>query len=46
MATGLSLEEVYEKLDIPESISKGTKLKEISKQVPSYDFEKVKEMLK
>lgn len=39
MATGLSLKEVYEKLDIPESVSEGTKLKEISKQVPTYDFD-------
>lgn len=46
LATGLPLKEVYEKLGIPESVSKGTKLKEISKEIPSYDFEKVKEMLK
>lgn len=40
--TGLSLKEVYEKLDIPEYVSKGTKLKEISKQVPDYDFDAAK----
>lgn len=42
MATGLSLKEVYEKLGIPESVSKGTKLKEISKEVPEYDFDAAK----
>ncbi|WP_010245042.1 4Fe-4S binding protein [Acetivibrio cellulolyticus] len=43
MATGMSIEEVYDKLGIPESVSKGTKLKEISKEVPSYDFDAAKE---
>lgn len=41
-ATGLSLKEVYDKLGIPESVSKGTKLKEISNEIPSYDFDAAK----
>lgn len=43
IATGLSLKEVYEKLSIPENVSKSTKLKDISKEDPSYDFEAAKE---
>jgi len=42
IATGLSLKEVYEKLEIPESVPKGTKLKEISKVAPEYDFDAAK----
>lgn len=42
-ATGLSLKEVYEKLSIPESVSKDTKLKDISKEVPSFSLEEAKE---
>jgi Fe-S-cluster-containing hydrogenase component 2 len=42
MTTGLSLKEVYDKLGIPESVSKATKLKEISKEVPNYDFDAAK----
>lgn len=42
-ATGLTLEEFYEKLDIPESVSKETKMKDISNDVPEYDFDSAKE---
>lgn len=41
-ATGLSLKEVYDKLGIPETVSKETKLKEISEEVPDYDFDAAK----
>ena len=41
-ATGLSLNEVYEKLSIPESVDKSTKLKDISKEIPSYNFDGAK----
>jgi hypothetical protein len=40
--TGLSLEEVYKKLEIPQSVSKETKLKEISNLVSGYDFDAAK----
>lgn len=46
VATGLSLEEVYEKLGIPEHVSKNTKMKDISKAAPHYNFDKIKESLK
>jgi NAD-dependent dihydropyrimidine dehydrogenase PreA subunit len=42
IATSLSLKEVYEKLSIPENVSKNTKLKEISKEVPGYNFDEAK----
>lgn len=42
-ATGLTLEEVYNKLEIPRSVSKETKMKDISKEVPSFDFDSAKE---
>jgi len=42
-ATGLTLDEVYEKMKIPKSVSKNTKMKDISKDVPSFDFDSVKE---
>jgi len=41
-ATGLTLEEVYNKLEIPRSVSKETKMKDISKEVPSFDFDSAK----
>lgn len=41
-ATGLSLKEVYDKLGIPENVFKGTRLKEVSKVVPNYDFDAAK----
>ena len=40
--TGLSLQEIYEKLGIPKNVSKGTKLKEISNEVPGYSFNDAK----
>ncbi|PKM77204.1 MAG: 4Fe-4S ferredoxin [Firmicutes bacterium HGW-Firmicutes-15] len=42
IATGLSLEEVYQKMDIPKSVSKSTQMKEISQQVSGYDFDAAK----
>ncbi|NLI91543.1 MAG: 4Fe-4S binding protein [Peptococcaceae bacterium] len=42
VATGLSLEEVYAKLDIPARVAKSTKLKDISKEVPEYSFDEAK----
>lgn len=41
-ATGLSLKEVYEKLQIPESVPKETKLKEISKTVSGFSLDVAK----
>lgn len=41
-ATGLPLAEVYKLLSIPESVSKSTKLNEISKEVPMYNFDEAK----
>jgi len=43
LATGLSLPEVYEKLGIPEHVSKHTKMKDISTVVPDYNFDAAKE---
>jgi ferredoxin len=43
LATGLSLKELYEKLGIPEQVSKNTKMKDISKEVPEYNFDVAKE---
>lgn len=40
--TGLSINEVYEKLSIPEGASKSTKLKDISVEFPSYSFDDAK----
>jgi len=42
IATGLSLDEVYVKMGIPKSVSKNTTMKEISQQVPGYDFDAAK----
>ncbi|MGE5627160.1 MAG: 4Fe-4S binding protein [Solirubrobacterales bacterium] len=42
-ATGLTLEEIYEKLDIPNTVSKETKMKDISKEVPDFNFDTAKE---
>lgn len=42
IATGLSLKEVYKKLGIPDNISKNTKLKDISKEAPEYNFDEAK----
>lgn len=42
-ATGLSLQELYEKLGIPESVAKTTKMKEISNIVPTFNFDEAKE---
>jgi Fe-S-cluster-containing hydrogenase component 2 len=43
IATGLSLKEIYQKLGIPENVSKSTKMKEISNTVPGYSFDAAKE---
>lgn len=43
IATGLSLDDVYAQMGIPESVSKNTQMKEISQQVPGYDFDAAKE---
>jgi polyferredoxin len=42
IATGLSLEEVYEKLGIPKNVPKSTTFKEISNVAPGYDFDAAK----
>ena len=46
IATGLSLDEVYAQMRIPESVSKNTQMKEISQQVPGYDFDAAKEQVR
>ena len=48
LATGLNMEldEVYTKLNIPTTISKDTKLKEISNYLPDFETEDAKEALK
>lgn len=43
VATGLSLQEIYKKLGIPESVSKSTKMKEISNQVEGFNLDEAKE---
>ncbi|MDA8229165.1 MAG: 4Fe-4S binding protein [Desulfitobacterium hafniense] len=43
LATGLSLKEVYEKFGIPENVSKHTKMKDISKEVPKFNLDTAKE---
>lgn len=40
--TGIEIKDVYKKLQIPENVPSTTKMKEISKIAPGYDFEKVK----
>lgn len=45
-ALNISLDEVYQKLDLPESISKDTRLKDISNTVPDFETEDAKEKLK
>ena len=42
VATGLSLLEIYEKLGIPENISKNTQMKEISNEVEGFDLDAAK----
>ena len=42
VATGLTLEEIYEKLGIPENISKSTQMKEISNEVEGFDLDAAK----
>lgn len=42
IATGLSLQEIYEKLGIPESVSKNTHMKEISSVVEWFDLDEAK----
>jgi polyferredoxin len=42
VATGLSLPEIYEKLGIPENISKSTKMKEISSEVEGFNLDEAK----
>jgi polyferredoxin len=42
IATGLSLEEVYEILGIPKNVPKSTTFKEISNVAPGYDFDAAK----
>lgn len=41
-ATGLTIEEVYEKLGIPKNISKNTKMKEIANEVPGFNLDQAK----
>lgn len=40
--SGLTLEEVYQQLGIPEDVSKSTQFKNISKQYPDYSFDEAK----
>jgi polyferredoxin len=42
----IDLKEVYEKLDLPTSISKDTKLKEISNTIPDFETEEAREKLR
>lgn len=42
-ATGLSLQEIYTKMDIPGNVAKDTKMKEIAKEVANYSFDEAKE---
>lgn len=42
VATGLSLQELYEELGIPENISKNTQMKEISDEVEGFDLDVAK----
>ena len=42
VATGLSLKEIYEKLGIPENVSKNTQMKQISNVVESFDLDEAK----
>ncbi|ADL50033.1 4Fe-4S binding protein [Clostridium cellulovorans] len=48
IATGLKLDlnQVYEKLDLPNSVPKDTKLKEIKDIIPDFEVEEAKEKLK
>ena len=41
-ATGLSIEEVYKQIYILEKVSKETKFKDISNEVPEYNFDEAK----
>ena len=42
-ATGLTLQEIYAKMGIPENVTKDTKMKEISKEAAGYNFDEAKE---
>jgi polyferredoxin len=42
IATKTEIHEFYKKFKIPENVPEMTKMKEISKSVPDYDFEKIK----
>ena len=42
IATGLSLQELYEKLGIPDNISKNTQMKKISNEVDGFDLDQAK----
>ena len=44
-ATKVNLDEFYKKYAIPASVPSQTKMKEISKVAPGYDFDKIKESL-
>jgi hypothetical protein len=41
-ATGIPLKQFYIKMSIPESVSKDTKMKDISKEAPDYSFDEAK----
>lgn len=43
IATGLSLQEIYEKLGIPENVSKNTRMNNISSLAEGFDFDEAKE---
>ena len=46
MGLNIDLNEVYEKLDLPTSILKDTKLKDIKNTIPDFEVEEVREKLK
>ena len=46
MSLKIDLNEVYKKLDIPTSIPKETKLKEIQNTIPDFEVEDAREKLK
>lgn len=46
LVTGVSIKDIYIKLGIPETVSKDTKMKDISKEVPTFNFDEAKESIK
>ena len=44
--TNIGIKEFYREFKIPEEVSSETKMKDIIKVAPDYDFDKIKESLK